>query len=717
MSIRGLFTNLIWGLFGFSWWGWRRLIQLPKFVVCWVSSLLYLTQEMGEPFEKYETIADFGYEFNKDRQLRNIEDGTRFQFNYYNNRARDQRRYEALGEVITEHVYELLVKECGLEKHYVPVDAINDNEPFSFIFMSPGALQQEKLLLLVHGSGVVRAGQWARRLIINDCLDSGTQIPYIKRAMEEGYGVVVLNTNDNRIDGERLERERKRMEAAKKDPQAESTESEDVVSDLENPEKEEHESDVESGTGRQTSRRRYLYVRDNENPEDHVEYVWENFVNKSVAKNVFIVAHSYGGVAVVNLVMNHPRVLDRLSAVAFTDSVHGLYGGNQKVFDWFKMNCVNWVSSQEDLNARIMGYRDEDCILLSAGTMQHEMTSYSAFESVFTYFDYKLKNPDCQPRWNERDQQPEVMEASTPDVDDVDDRMSIGTDDAAGKNERDEELGGGTEAECAAPVTEDEKRSGSHKDDKKEETGTKLKEMEDGMDQKRDSQPTKPEKPEVESESEHKVSQTAAEAASGTNDDGGSATIPDAAPTQTAGGGEDDSMEMQAAAAAAVDEESVEAEKTGVSDPEANGTEGGAAKAADVEMPVRGSAPASAAEHGNAERAEQPKVQQEARGQPGMMPQRDGTAMETNGVEKGGEHRDDAGRPPAVAGKEGDKKAGDVDAEETAAADGGTGEGEAAMIDLGDATKDETDAASEPESRQEETGRMEKAELSLHEDL
>ncbi|CAN0323182.1 unnamed protein product [Lampetra planeri] len=322
---------------------------------------------MGEPFEKYETIADFGYEFNKDRQLRNIEDGTRFQFNYYNNRARDQRRYEALGEVITEHVYELLVKECGLEKHYVPVDAINDNEPFSFIFMSPGALQQEKLLLLVHGSGVVRAGQWARRLIINDCLDSGTQIPYIKRAMEEGYGVVVLNTNDNRIDGERLERERKRMEAAKKDPQAESTESEDVVSDLENPEKEEHESDVESGTGRQTSRRRYLYVRDNENPEDHVEYVWENFVNKSVAKNVFIVAHSYGGVAVVNLVMNHPRVLDRLSAVAFTDSVHGLYGGNQTVLDWFKKNCVNWVSSQEDLNARIMGYRDEDCILLSAG--------------------------------------------------------------------------------------------------------------------------------------------------------------------------------------------------------------------------------------------------------------------------------------------------------------------------------------------------------------
>lgn len=42
----------------------------------------------------------------------------------------------------------------------------------------------DKLMVLIHGSGVVRAGQWARRLIINEDLDSGTQIPYIKRAIE-----------------------------------------------------------------------------------------------------------------------------------------------------------------------------------------------------------------------------------------------------------------------------------------------------------------------------------------------------------------------------------------------------------------------------------------------------------------------------------------------------------------------------------------------------
>lgn len=51
--------------------------------------------------------------------------------------------------------------------------------------MSEDALvNPDKLLVLIHGNGVVRAGQWARRLIINEDLDSGTQIPYIKRAIE-----------------------------------------------------------------------------------------------------------------------------------------------------------------------------------------------------------------------------------------------------------------------------------------------------------------------------------------------------------------------------------------------------------------------------------------------------------------------------------------------------------------------------------------------------
>lgn len=68
----------------------------------------------------------------------------------------------------------------------VQVDAV-EGEPTSFIYLSSDALSNpSKLLVLIQGSGVVRAGQWARRLIINQDLNSGTQIPFINQAMEVG---------------------------------------------------------------------------------------------------------------------------------------------------------------------------------------------------------------------------------------------------------------------------------------------------------------------------------------------------------------------------------------------------------------------------------------------------------------------------------------------------------------------------------------------------
>jgi hypothetical protein len=64
---------------------------------------------------------------------------------------------------MTDFVYDLLDKQ-GLKRLPVPVDA-KPGEPQTFIFATEGAMDctDRPLLLLVHGSGVVRAGQWARR--------------------------------------------------------------------------------------------------------------------------------------------------------------------------------------------------------------------------------------------------------------------------------------------------------------------------------------------------------------------------------------------------------------------------------------------------------------------------------------------------------------------------------------------------------------------------
>ncbi|KTG33373.1 hypothetical protein cypCar_00006708, partial [Cyprinus carpio] len=137
------------------------------------------------PLNFPETLDGFELAFNEHGQLRHIHTGEPFVFNYKEDLHRwNQKRYEALGEIITKYVYELLENDCNLKKEILPVDSTVD-EPKSFIYMSEDALTNpEKIMVLIQGSGVVRAGQWARRLIINEDLNSGTQIPFINRAKE-----------------------------------------------------------------------------------------------------------------------------------------------------------------------------------------------------------------------------------------------------------------------------------------------------------------------------------------------------------------------------------------------------------------------------------------------------------------------------------------------------------------------------------------------------
>merc|ERR1719348_1741061 len=154
------------------------------------------------------------------------------------NREYNQRHYEALGEVVTEEVYRLLETRGGLKR----VECKG-----SFIFASEGVEEAEKLAVLIHGSGVVRAGQWTRKLIINEDLDKGTMLPFIKYFLKESYGVLVMNTNHNK-DAETQER-----------------------------------------------------IPDHEDPESHARTVWSSMVSNSKAESIVIIAHSYGGVVVMDL--------------------------------------------------------------------------------------------------------------------------------------------------------------------------------------------------------------------------------------------------------------------------------------------------------------------------------------------------------------------------------------------------------------------------------
>uniref|UniRef100_A0A3P8WCL6 ARB2 cotranscriptional regulator A n=1 Tax=Cynoglossus semilaevis TaxID=244447 RepID=A0A3P8WCL6_CYNSE len=323
------------------------------------------------PFTFPKTLEEFEYAFNEDGQLRHINTGEPFVFNAREDLHRwNQKRYEALGEV----------------------DASED-EPTSFIYLSPDALSNpSKLLVLIQGSGVVRAGQWARRLIINQDLDSGTQIPFITKAIEEGYGVMVLNPNENYLEVEKpalsstlpspTELSDEPAEKRERKEDKESKKKKEFYGKYRNPQKET-----------ETER---IPIRENGSSEEHVLYVWDNFVSNAAAKNVFIMAHSYGGLSFVELMNQRDmQVKNRVCAVALTDSAHNIWlqETSKGTQDWMQQHCCNWVSSAEPLDTPLEAVLP-DCPRVSAGTERHDLTSWTSFDSIFRFFAEVLEAKD-----------------------------------------------------------------------------------------------------------------------------------------------------------------------------------------------------------------------------------------------------------------------------------------------------------------------------------
>uniref|UniRef100_A0A669DUT3 ARB2 cotranscriptional regulator A n=1 Tax=Oreochromis niloticus TaxID=8128 RepID=A0A669DUT3_ORENI len=288
-----------------------------------------------------------------------------------------------LSQIITQYVYELLEKKCNMTKETLPVDATED-EPTGFIYLSPDALSNpSKLLVLIQGSGVVRAGQWARRLIINQDLNSGTQIPFIERAMQEGYGVMVLNPNENYLEVEKSTKSPLPSPTETSDEPAEKRERKD---DKEGKKKKEFYEKYRNPQ-RETETER-IPIRENGSSEEHVLYVWDHFVSRAAAKNVFIMAHSYGGLSFVELMnQRESEVKNKVCAVALTDSAHNIWlqETTKSTQDWMQEHCRNWVSSPEPLDTTLEPMMP-DCPRVSAGTERHELTSWMSFDSIFRFF-------------------------------------------------------------------------------------------------------------------------------------------------------------------------------------------------------------------------------------------------------------------------------------------------------------------------------------------
>ncbi|XP_058697337.1 putative protein FAM172B [Poecile atricapillus] len=302
------------------------------------------------------------YDFNIKGELRHLDTNESFVFNYYKNgHEQNHKRYEVLGHFITQYVYELLERVCMLQKVYIPTDATQD-EPRSFFFMSKNALtSSSSLIILLQDRGVFCAGQWGRRAIVSEGLRHGTQIPFIKMALQSQWEVIVLNPNDNFTD---LNTENERFSA-----------------------REEALTFTQSVW--------WIPKRGSSSPDEHTMYVWDHFIAKSAARNVAFIAHGYGGLVFVDLLVQRKHeVINKVYSVAFIDSTHNMQHQSRhdpEIQEWIRRNCREWVSNSKPLNKTVGFLMRVNCPTLSAGTEKYGLAPSCCLQPIFKYLKNKLK--------------------------------------------------------------------------------------------------------------------------------------------------------------------------------------------------------------------------------------------------------------------------------------------------------------------------------------
>jgi hypothetical protein len=290
-------------------------------------------EECGFRWVQDDGTSDFEYKI----RLRPIAGGD-FVWN-------EEPQYEKLLELATLDLQKKIREEFGLECVMLPLVKDRGTCPFTFpIFHSKDIATNDKIIVIVLGTGRVRLGQWSRKVCMNNTLAEGSVLPFLHEAIRV-RGCAVLLTNPN------------------------------VNSYM-----------TESG--------RILPIPGHHSAEEHLKSLYWLFLAHSKATEIAIIAHSYGGVSTVDLFSDEAIEADligknRLKCIAMTDSVHGkgiqLTGRTR---EWFLNNAINFIRSREPPGKDCGVYANTQ--RASAGTENHALTSYSCRELLWRWIDCRM---------------------------------------------------------------------------------------------------------------------------------------------------------------------------------------------------------------------------------------------------------------------------------------------------------------------------------------
>ncbi|KAJ2832012.1 hypothetical protein GGI24_001382, partial [Coemansia furcata] len=141
------------------------------------------------------TLSELGYEFDlTNGKLRNTSTGEPYKYSVFgSDKKKNADLYHSLLAPASRDVYRVLVEsDLGMEPIAVP-DA---RQPHCNIYVTPDGLSKKHLVVIITGHGVC-GGVWAWNVLVKEGLRAGSVVEYVRGCVRRGYGVLVLNPNEN----------------------------------------------------------------------------------------------------------------------------------------------------------------------------------------------------------------------------------------------------------------------------------------------------------------------------------------------------------------------------------------------------------------------------------------------------------------------------------------------------------------------------------------
>lgn len=265
--------------------------------------------------------------------------GTKFEFEA-------ESKFNKLARLLTYYVEARMEQQFGMQTKLVPFknDMTDPSYAKAPIFVSADWKDNTKrALILIQGTGEVRAGVWSRHAMINESLNCGSMLPQIKFAAANGMACLVMNPNYERDDDRR-----------DVDPRVHGM-------------------------------------------QKHAQYVFKKYVvNRCQAEEIFIIAHSRGGLILMELFKRFTgEMMDRVAAVALTDSVHTDIRDDlidTEEVEWLSEKCVHFVKSSKKLNTKEKSTDQGMIKTFSAGHPKHQYTTGYSWPIIQQFFNDKSKD-------------------------------------------------------------------------------------------------------------------------------------------------------------------------------------------------------------------------------------------------------------------------------------------------------------------------------------